>query len=86
MGLQMASMPKDMDAGMTDYDGLAQRIKAWGLELVRGQDGDKTLPPRERLLGVARRLVSAAERDPADDPGLEHRVAEESYKAAPASL
>ena len=37
----------------------------WGLELVRGQDGDKTLPPRERLLAVGRRLVSAAERDPA---------------------
>jgi TetR/AcrR family transcriptional regulator, repressor of fatR-cypB operon len=37
----------------------------WGLELVRGQDVDKTLPPRERLLAVARRLVSAAERDPA---------------------
>ena len=42
-----------------------REAQAWGLELVRGQDGDKTLPPRERLLGVARRLVSAAERDPA---------------------
>jgi AcrR family transcriptional regulator len=37
----------------------------WGLELVRAQDPDKPLPPRDRLLGVARRLVSAAERDPA---------------------
>jgi AcrR family transcriptional regulator len=37
----------------------------WGLELVKGPDGDKTLPPRERLLGVAKRLVSAGESDPA---------------------
>jgi AcrR family transcriptional regulator len=42
-----------------------REAQAWGLELVRGQDGDKVLPPRDRLLGVARRLVSAAERDPA---------------------
>src|ERR1700732_4004862 len=42
-----------------------REAQAWGLELVRGQDGDKGLPPRERLLGVARRLVVAAERDPA---------------------
>jgi AcrR family transcriptional regulator len=37
----------------------------WGLELVKGPDGDKTLSPRERLLGVAKRLVSAGESDPA---------------------
>lgn len=37
----------------------------WGLGLVRGQEGDKSLPPRDRLIGVARRLVSAAESDPA---------------------
>jgi AcrR family transcriptional regulator len=38
----------------------------WGLELVRGQpDGDKPLPPRDRLLAVGRRLVTAAQSDPA---------------------
>jgi AcrR family transcriptional regulator len=37
----------------------------WGLGLVRGQEGDKALPPRDRLLGVAQRLVTAAETDPA---------------------
>jgi AcrR family transcriptional regulator len=37
----------------------------WGVVLVRGQEGDKLLPPRDRLLGIARRLVSAAEHDPA---------------------
>jgi TetR/AcrR family transcriptional regulator, repressor of fatR-cypB operon len=37
----------------------------WGLELVKGPDGDKALSPRERLLGVAKRLVSAGESDPA---------------------
>jgi AcrR family transcriptional regulator len=37
----------------------------WGLELIREHVGDKTLSPRERLLGVAQRLVKAAERDPA---------------------
>jgi AcrR family transcriptional regulator len=37
----------------------------WGVVLVRGQEGDKLLPPRDRLLGIARRLVSAAEGDPA---------------------
>jgi TetR/AcrR family transcriptional regulator, repressor of fatR-cypB operon len=42
-----------------------REAQAWGLELVRAQEGDKALPPRDRLLGVARRLVSAAERDPA---------------------
>src|SRR5438093_606620 len=30
----------------------------WGLELVKGPDGDKILSPRERLLGVAKRLGS----------------------------
>lgn len=42
-----------------------REAQGWGLELVRGQEGDKALPPRDRLLGIARRLVSAAERDPA---------------------
>jgi AcrR family transcriptional regulator len=37
----------------------------WGLELAKGQEGDKALPPRERLLAVAKRLVSAGENDPA---------------------
>jgi TetR/AcrR family transcriptional regulator, repressor of fatR-cypB operon len=37
----------------------------WGLELVKGPDGDQALPPRDRLLGVANRLVSAGESDPA---------------------
>jgi AcrR family transcriptional regulator len=37
----------------------------WGLEQVKGPDGDKALPPRDRLLGVAKRLVSAGESDPA---------------------
>jgi AcrR family transcriptional regulator len=37
----------------------------WGLGLVGTQESDKPLPPRDRLLGVARRLVSAAESDPA---------------------
>jgi len=37
----------------------------WGLELVKGADGDKALSPREQLLGVAKRLVSAGESDPA---------------------
>jgi AcrR family transcriptional regulator len=42
-----------------------REAQSWGLELVRGQDGDKTLQPRDRLLAVARRMVTAAERDPA---------------------
>jgi AcrR family transcriptional regulator len=37
----------------------------WGLELVKGPGGDTVFPPRERLLAVARRLVSAGESDPA---------------------
>ena len=37
----------------------------WGLELVKGQESDPVLPPAERLLNIARRLVSAAEHDPA---------------------
>jgi TetR/AcrR family transcriptional regulator, repressor of fatR-cypB operon len=42
-----------------------REAQSWGLELIRGQDGDKTLPPRDRLLEVARRLVRAAETEPA---------------------
>jgi AcrR family transcriptional regulator len=37
----------------------------WGLELVKGQEADRTLPPQDRLLGIAKRLVSASESDPA---------------------
>jgi len=37
----------------------------WGLEMVKGPDGGKALSPRERLLDVAKRLVSAGESDPA---------------------
>ena len=37
----------------------------WGLGLVKAPDGDKALSPRDRLLGVAKRLVSAGESDPA---------------------
>jgi AcrR family transcriptional regulator len=39
--------------------------QAWGLELVKGHEEDKLLPPRERLLAVAKRLVSASDADPA---------------------
>jgi TetR/AcrR family transcriptional regulator, repressor of fatR-cypB operon len=42
-----------------------REAQAWGLEQIRGQEADRTLPPRDRLLSVARRLVSASERDPA---------------------
>jgi AcrR family transcriptional regulator len=42
-----------------------REAQSWGLELIRGQDGDKALPPRDRLLEVARRLVRAAETEPA---------------------
>jgi TetR/AcrR family transcriptional regulator, repressor of fatR-cypB operon len=42
-----------------------REAQSWGLELVRAQESEKPLPPRDRLLGVARRLVSAAEADPA---------------------
>ena len=37
----------------------------WGLELVKGQEADRALSPQERLLDIARRLVSASESDPA---------------------
>jgi AcrR family transcriptional regulator len=42
-----------------------REAQTWGLEQVREQDADKAMPPRDRLLGVARRLVSAGESDPA---------------------
>jgi AcrR family transcriptional regulator len=42
-----------------------REAQSWGLEILRGQDGDKTLQPRERLLVAARRLVEAAAKDPA---------------------
>jgi AcrR family transcriptional regulator len=37
----------------------------WGLELVKGQEGDSALPPHERLIAVAKRLVSGGDNDPA---------------------
>lgn len=37
----------------------------WATALVKEQDADKVLPPSERLLEVARRLVQAAWEDPA---------------------
>jgi AcrR family transcriptional regulator len=37
----------------------------WGVELIKDQDRDPTLAPRDRLLAVARRLVRAAQSDPA---------------------
>jgi len=37
----------------------------WGLELVKGPEVDKALPPRDRLIGVAKRLVTAGASDPA---------------------
>jgi TetR/AcrR family transcriptional regulator, repressor of fatR-cypB operon len=42
-----------------------REAQAWGLEQIRGPEPERTLPPRERLLSVARRLVSASEGDPA---------------------
>ncbi len=42
-----------------------REAQAWGLEQIRGEEADRTLPPRDRLLNVAKRLVSAGERDPA---------------------
>jgi TetR/AcrR family transcriptional regulator, repressor of fatR-cypB operon len=53
-------------SGKEDLHVAAYReAQSWGLELVTGPDGDRALAPRERLLAVARRLVSAAESDPA---------------------
>jgi TetR/AcrR family transcriptional regulator, repressor of fatR-cypB operon len=37
----------------------------WGLELVKGTESDRTLAPPDRLYGIARRLVSAAQTDSA---------------------
>jgi AcrR family transcriptional regulator len=42
-----------------------QEAQRWAVELVSEQDADKTRPPRDRLLGVGRRLVAAAQSDPA---------------------
>jgi TetR/AcrR family transcriptional regulator, repressor of fatR-cypB operon len=41
-----------------------REAQAWGLELVREQEG-KGLAPKDRLSALARRLVSIAESDPA---------------------
>jgi TetR/AcrR family transcriptional regulator, repressor of fatR-cypB operon len=42
-----------------------REAQTWGVELVKGQDGDGALSPHDRLLGIAKRLVSAGESDPA---------------------
>ena len=42
-----------------------REAQAWGLELLRGEEGEQALSPHDRLLSVARRLVSAADSDPA---------------------
>jgi TetR/AcrR family transcriptional regulator, repressor of fatR-cypB operon len=42
-----------------------REAQAWGLEQIRAQEAERMLPPRDRLLSVARRLVGAGERDPA---------------------
>jgi AcrR family transcriptional regulator len=42
-----------------------REAQSWGLELLRVEDADKSRAPRDRLLNVARRLVAAAESDPA---------------------
>ena len=42
-----------------------REAQSWGLELVRKEDGDKPRAPRDRLLGVGRRMVAAAQTDPA---------------------
>jgi AcrR family transcriptional regulator len=42
-----------------------REAQAWGLEQIRGEEAERTLPPRDRLLSIAKRLVGAGERDPA---------------------
>jgi AcrR family transcriptional regulator len=42
-----------------------REAQAWGVEQVKVVDADKSLPPRDRLLAVGRRLVSASDSDPA---------------------
>jgi len=42
-----------------------REAQAWGLEQIKAQDVDRSLPPQERLLGLGRRLVSSAQTDPA---------------------
>jgi AcrR family transcriptional regulator len=37
----------------------------WGLGLIKGEESEQTLMPRDRLQGVARRLVGAGDTDPA---------------------
>jgi AcrR family transcriptional regulator len=39
--------------------------QGWGLALIKVPEGDNALPPQDRLLDVAHRLVSAAQSDPA---------------------
>jgi AcrR family transcriptional regulator len=39
--------------------------QGWGLALIKVPEGDNALPPQDRLLEAARRLVSAAQSDPA---------------------
>lgn len=42
-----------------------REAQVWGLEQIKGEETDRSLPPKERLLGLARRLVSSAQSDPA---------------------
>src|SRR5215212_2071119 len=37
----------------------------WGLGLIKGEEKEQTLMPRDRLQSIAMRLVSAGETDPA---------------------
>jgi AcrR family transcriptional regulator len=47
-----------------------REAQSWGLELIRGQDGDKTLPPRDRLLEVAlQQIVASGKSDGLVRPG-----------------
>ena len=45
-----------------------REAQAWGLEQIRGQEAERTLPPRDRLLSVAKRLVGAARTRSGHDP------------------
>jgi AcrR family transcriptional regulator len=53
-------------SGKEDLLNAAYReAQTWGLELIKGEVGDTSAGPRNRLLGVGQRLVRAAESDPA---------------------
>jgi TetR/AcrR family transcriptional regulator, repressor of fatR-cypB operon len=42
-----------------------REAQTWGLQQIKAAEAERVLPPRDRLLSVARRLVSASEVDPA---------------------